>query len=123
MTARPSEGQPGAAYVICGQSGTGRGTLDPGALSATQGFTIVGAEGNAQAGRSVAAAGDVNGDGIDDLIIGARFGDSGPFNSGEAYVVFGVAGTSRGDVDLAGVASRPTQGFVIAGANEDDNAG
>lgn len=39
--------------------------------------------------KSVAAAGDVNGDGRDDLIIGAYGADPKSSNSGSSYVVFG----------------------------------
>ncbi len=42
-------------------------------------------------GSSVSGAGDVNGDGIDDLIIGARYADPFGSNSGASYVVFGQA--------------------------------
>ena len=40
-------------------------------------------------GFSVSAAGDVDGDGIDDLIIGADDADSNGYESGQSYVVFG----------------------------------
>lgn len=40
-------------------------------------------------GSSVEKAGDINGDGIDDLIIGARYRDDAAFGSGAAYVYFG----------------------------------
>ena len=49
-------------------------------------------------GRSVSAAGDINGDGIDDLIIGAKRADP-PFryHAGIAYVVYGRGDTLFGD--------------------------
>ena len=56
-----------------------------------QGFIIQGDAADDQAGRSVSSAGDVNGDGFDDLIVGAPDGDDGGSNAGEAYVVFGKA--------------------------------
>jgi hypothetical protein len=54
----------------------------------SEGFVI---EGNtlSQLGRSVSAAGDINGDGIDDLIIGAPGASGGGSASGDTYVVFG----------------------------------
>ncbi|MCY7362767.1 MAG: integrin alpha, partial [Ignavibacteria bacterium] len=40
-------------------------------------------------GRSVASAGDVNGDGFDDVIIGAPNNNAGGINAGRAYIYFG----------------------------------
>jgi hypothetical protein len=41
---------------------------------------------NAEFGASVASAGDVNGDGGSDVIVGARLYDGGELNEGKAYV-------------------------------------
>ena len=65
--------------------------IDLTSLSAAQGFIIQGDAAGDLAGFSVSAAGDVNGDGFDDLIVGARGGDDGGTDAGEAYVVFGSA--------------------------------
>jgi Ca2+-binding RTX toxin-like protein len=111
----------GEAYVIYGVAGTARGTVDLTGLAAADGFIIRGDAAGDRAGRSVSSAGDVNGDGIDDLIVGAIFGDDGGTDAGEAYVIFGVAGTARGTVDLA--ALNPTQGFIIQGDAAADEAG
>ncbi len=42
-----------------------------------------------RAGQMVAAAGDVNGDGLDDLLIGAPFNDLGGPDAGRVYVILG----------------------------------
>src|SRR6266496_3231410 len=54
-----------------------------------QGVTLRGFEDNAFAGSSVASAGDMNGDGFDDVIVGAPQTDAGGVDRGEVYVVFG----------------------------------
>src|SRR4030095_11814405 len=63
--------------------------IDLSTLSAADGFVIQGDLAGDQAGRSVSNAGDVNGDGLDDIIIGARYADPNGDRSGEAYVLFG----------------------------------
>jgi len=45
-------------------------------INGINGFVIHGANANDFSGRSVSAAGDINGDGIDDVIIGANRGNS-----------------------------------------------
>ena len=66
-------------------------------------------------------SGDFNGDGVDDILLGARFGD-GPDNgredAGEAYVIFGSRGP-LGDVDLAA----GEQDMTVWGADPGDNLG
>ena len=74
-----------------------------------------------RSGYSVSGAGDVNGDGLTDLVVGAPYADPvGTTSAGESYVVFGRdAGTA---VSLADVASG-TGGFVINGIDGSDGSG
>ena len=60
-----------------------------------------------ETGTSIAAAGDLNGDGFDDLAVGA-FGSDGPgaarTDAGGAYPLFGQAGPTPAHIDIAGAA-------------------
>ena len=105
----------GAAYVIFGRPGPGA-TIDLGTLG-TAGFKIVGEDGGDQAGTSVSGAGDVNGDGFADIVIGAP--NAGP-NAGRAYVIFGRA-TTPGEIDLTNLAA--ADGFRIDAEFSNDALG
>ena len=109
----------GAAYVVFGKA-SGFGIVNLTGITAPNGFIIQGDAANDNAGFSVSSGGDVNGDGIADLIVGARSGDDGGTNAGEAYVIFGKA-TGFGTIDLTGLAA--TDGFIIQGDAGDDLAG
>lgn len=61
--------------------------LSLGALNGTNGFRLVGTATQALAGASVAFAGDVNGDGRDDLLVGAPGQGA---ETGRVYLVFGA---------------------------------
>jgi len=115
----------GAAYVVYGATG-GQGTANLGNLGGSnagdpKGFKIAGEAAYDFAGRSVSGAGDVNGDGFDDVIVSSYADDAGT-----AYVIYGRAGDSPSDVDL-NVLDEPTPdntvGFRIAGAAAYDDAG
>ncbi len=72
-------------------------TIDLGNLG-TAGITLFGADAGDLSGRSVSSAGDVNGDGFDDLLIGARYADASgnaKSDAGDSYVIFG--GLAAGD--------------------------
>ena len=74
-----------------------------------------------QSGRSVSNAGDVNGDGLDDLIIGAHRSNLSDTDAGASYVVFGQA--SGAPVELSNLLAAGSTGFVISGGAADENAG
>lgn len=110
----------GDAYVVYGKAG-GFGDIDVSNMSPSDGFAIHGIAPSDQIARSVASAGDVNGDGFADLIVGASQADgSGQPNAGSAYVVFGHAGGFT-DVDLSKLDG--ASGFRLDGLNPYDNAG
>src|SRR6185295_2215361 len=107
-------------YVIFGHA-SGFGTIDLGTpLAASQGFKILGDGSSDNAGNSVSAAGDVNNDGFDDVIVGARYLVGG-HGQGAAYVIFGHA-TGFATVDL-GTPLTSSQGFKILGGAEADILG
>ncbi len=114
----PTRTQGGAVYVIFGKAAPGS-AIDLAATS-TDYVKIEGALAGDHLGWSLAPAGDVNGDGKDDLLIGAPWADPGttPKNAaGGARVVYGRSSTS--EIDLA----TDTQGFRIDGASDGDRAG
>ena len=98
----------------------GFANIDLAALAATDGFRIQGDAASDLAGFSVSAAGDVNGDGFEDIVVGAPYGDDAGPASGEAYVIFGKA-SGFGTIDLTGLAA--TDGFIIQAGAVDDRAG
>jgi hypothetical protein len=106
--------RPGGAYVIFGRNESFPADLEVSALDGTNGFHLLGGQGD-HAGKSVSAAGDVNGDGFADLVIGAPFGNPDGLVSGSAYVVFGRDEFSS---TLSLSALDETQGFRLTGAGQ-----
>jgi Ca2+-binding RTX toxin-like protein len=118
--------RPGGSYVVFGKaSGFGK-AIDLATIAAgTGGLVIHGEDGRDYSGFSVASAGDVNGDGFDDLVIGALRSDgagNAKPNAGGSYVVFGKASGFGAAIDLANIAAG-TGGFVIHGEDAHDRSG
>lgn len=112
----------GAAYVVFGSAAGPGATLSLASLDGANGFRIEGAAANDAFGYAVSAAGDLNGDGFGDLVIGAPQADpSGRDWAGSAYVVFGKASGFAADLDLSTL--NGTNGFRIAGALDGDWVG
>ena len=113
----------GESYVVYGgPTGTDL-TLNRATLDGSNGFTLTGADTGDLSGRSISSAGDVNGDGYDDLIIGAHQGDSNGEDSGEAYVVYGGASAPGTSGVLALSALNGSNGFTINGIDANDRSG
>jgi Ca2+-binding RTX toxin-like protein len=89
LQADPNGSASGASYVVFGKANGTAVNLSTIAGGAPGGFVINGAAAGDQAGVSVSSAGDVNGDGFDDLIVGAFQADPNGSASGASYVVFG----------------------------------
>jgi len=89
--------------------------------SSLGGFVINGESTDDRSGWRVSNAGDVNGDGFDDILIGALTAEvGGTFNAGKSYVVFGKVGLAA--INLSAVAAG-TGGFVVNGWSESDYMG
>lgn len=101
----------GQTYIIYGDTTTFPATLDLGTLD-SKGFSINGVSTLDLSGNSVCGADDINGDGTDDLLIGAFLANNeSPPSGGEAYVIFGNPSGFPNDVDLAQLDS--TRGYTI----------
>jgi hypothetical protein len=79
----------GKSYVVFGKSNTN--AVDLSSIAAgTGGFAINGKNAWDRSGDPVSSAGDVNGDGLDDLIVGAHSANT---YTGKSYVIFGKTNT------------------------------
>lgn len=107
----------GEAYVVLGPPDK---ELTVDFAERQQDVTIFGAESGDSLGFAL-ATGDVNGDGIDDILVGALLAD-GPANerpdAGEGYVIFGSL-TLKPTIDIA----LEEQDLTFSGAEEGDRFG
>ena len=101
-----------ASYLILGGELGATATVD---LSAAD-YKFVG-ESSYDYASQVSTAGDVDGDGLDDIVIGAGGRDQGGTNAGAAYVILGSSLSEAGSVDLS------MADYVLVGERAGDSAG
>jgi len=102
----------GTSYVIYGRKNVSN--IDLATLNTTVGFRIKGSTEYEYSGCSVSSAGDVNGDGVNDLIVGAyNATNKGYANTGAAYVIYGKR-SGLTDINLGSLTK--AQGFAMYGS-------
>lgn len=123
-----------ADIIIAGRT-QGKGLADEGAASLFNGFpagvnkqpasTFRSNQANALFGQSIASAGDVNGDGFSDLVIGAYLYDAGQSNEGIAMIWHGGASGINAANAAALHANQPESafGYSVSGAGDVDGDG
>ena len=112
------------AYVVFGSTSPFSAIIDISALDGSNGFSLVGTRGGTfpNFGRALSKAGDLNADGIDDIIVGANDNDAnGISNAGQAFVIFGKDTGFPASIDISGL--NGTNGFVISGKGDSDRLG
>ncbi len=105
-------------YVVFGSKQQWPATVNIANLNGTNGFTINGFGSNSTEGLRVSNVGDVNGDKIDDILIGAPEANN---NVGQSNIVFGRKENWPAMIKLSDLDG--TNGFSINGKNGQTNAG
>ena len=112
---------PGQVYVFHGQ-GSG---WEPDTTLASADASFVGEDEWEYAGKSVAGAGDVDGDGLDDYLIGVPFNDEAGSGTGQVYVLLGATPRSalgihlsESDASFLGGQEREYAGEAVASAGD-----
>jgi len=121
-----SSHEAGQVYLLMGTETPWGMDVDLGDSDAS----FMGEESSAHAGHALAGAGDVNGDGLADLLIGANQSDAGGSLAGQVYLVMGRtggwamdAGLGAADASFLGEAVGDGAGGAVAGAGDVDGDG
>jgi hypothetical protein len=103
--AREADHFRGVAYVLFGGP-----AMTSGSIGAAPGFRIDGAAEGDQLGQAVSGVGDMNGDGLSEVLVTANLSNHAASNAGAAYVIFGKQDSAPVDVGNLG-----SGGFRIDG--------
>jgi len=118
-SAGPNGAASGSSYVVFGKATGFSAAINLSSLNGSSGFRLDGMAKFDRLGVSVSTAGDVNGDGFDDVIVGANFADPNGVNSGSSYVVFGKTSGFSAAMDLSTLDGN--NGFRLDGARRDSS--
>ncbi len=119
--AGPNGSHSSSSYVIFGTAQVFNTPLDLSSLDGSNGFRLNGvAKGNDE-GYSVSNAGDVNGDGFDDVIVGVPFASPNGDASGSSYVIFGKAAGFNPSLKLSNLDGN--NGLILKGLHLDFEVG
>jgi hypothetical protein len=116
----------GAFLCDAGGTDAGRAYIYYGGTSmdSTADITLTGGASEDYFGEKVSGAGDLNGDGYDDVIVGARGNDTIDYDAGAAYIYFGAASMHiTPDLSLFGFAYEDLFGICVSGAGDVNNDG
>jgi hypothetical protein len=119
--ADPNGSFSGSSYVVFGKASGFSATMDLSSLNGSNGFRLDGVAEDDFSGRSVSNAGDVNGDGFDDVIVGVAFANPNGDSSGSSYVVFGKASGFSATMELFSLDG--SNGFRLDGVATFDHSG
>jgi hypothetical protein len=100
-------GAAGGVYIVPGPSAGGGALADQ--------VHLAGERPGGQAGATLARAGDVDGDGIDDLLVGALTDDRGAANGGAAFLLLGPLTADASLEDAAAIVRGTRTGAALGG--------
>ncbi|NDG51035.1 MAG: hypothetical protein EBY30_18855, partial [Rhodospirillales bacterium] len=112
----------GSSYVVFGKASGFTAAINLASLDGTSGFRLDGVGAGDSSGNSVAAAGDVNGDGFADLIVASSGADPNSTNgAGSSYIIFGKPGVFAAAINLSSLDGGT--GFRLDGVATFDGSG